>query len=334
MVLSLFLDIPEKIGYTNFNLRNGGIFLIYTLTCNPSVDYVVQLETFQYGMVNRSRGEQVFSGGKGINVSVILKNLGIPNRALGFLAGFTGDFIEQDLQEQGCQTEFVRLAKGFSRINVKIKGQEESEINGGGPAVDQAAMEALFEKMNSLQKGDMLIISGSIPPSLPKDLYEKILSLLAERGVYAVVDTAGEALMRTLRFAPFLIKPNRQELEELAQKRLFTREEIVAQGRRLQEMGAKNVLISMAAEGAVLLTSDGKILFGEAPRGEVRNSVGAGDSMVGGFVAGWLKTGSCREALKWGIAAGSATAFCEGLATGEEICRLYEEGIRVTHEII
>ena len=308
--------------------------MIYTLTCNPSVDYVVQMAEFCPGMVNRSQGEQTFSGGKGINVTVILKNLGIPNRALGFLAGFTGDFIEQDLREQGCQTEFVRLAKGFSRINVKIKGQEESEINGGGPAVDQAAMEALFEKINGLQKGDMLIISGSIPPSLPKDLYEKILGLLDERGVYAVVDTAGEALMKTLRYEPFLIKPNRQELEELAQSRLFTREEIVAQGRRLQEMGAQNVLISMAAEGAVLLTSDGKMFFGEAPRGTVRNSVGAGDSMVGGFVAGWLKTGSYPTALQWGIAAGSASAFCEGLATGEEIRRLFEENIRISTEII
>ncbi len=308
--------------------------MIYTLTCNPSVDYVVQMAEFCPGMVNRAQGEQTFSGGKGINVTVILKNLGIPNRALGFLAGFTGDFIEQDLRELGCQTEFVRLAKGFSRINVKIKGQEESEINGGGPAVDQAAMEALFEKINGLQKGDMLIISGSIPPSLPKDLYEKILGLLDERGVYAVVDTAGEALMKTLRYEPFLIKPNRQELEELAQSRLFTREEIVAQGRRLQEMGAQNVLISMAAEGAVLLTSDGKVFFGEAPRGTVRNSVGAGDSMVGGFVAGWLKTGSYQAALQWGIAAGSASAFCEGLATGEEICRLLEENIRISTEIL
>lgn len=308
--------------------------MIYTLTCNPSVDYVVQMAEFCPGMVNRAQGEQTFSGGKGINVTVILKNLGIPNRALGFLAGFTGDFIEQDLREQGCQTEFVRLAKGFSRINVKIKGQEESEINGGGPAVDQAAMEALFEKINGLQKGDMLIISGSIPPSLPKDLYEKILGLLDERGVYGVIDTAGEALMKTLRYEPFLIKPNRQELEELAQSRLFTREEIVAQGKRLQEMGAQNVLISMAAEGAVLLTSDGKVFFGEAPRGTVRNSVGAGDSMVGGFVAGWLKTGSYQAALQWGIAAGSASAFCEGLATGEEIRRLLEENIRISTEII
>lgn len=306
--------------------------MIYTVTCNPSVDYVVQMEQFQPGMVNRAIGEQVFSGGKGINVAVILKNLGVPNRVLGFLAGFTGDFIEKELQAQGCQTAFVRLEKGFSRINIKIKGEEESEINGGGPAVDQAAMESLFERINRLQKGDMLIISGSIPPSLPKNLYEKILELLDGRGIYTVVDTSGEALLKTLRYEPFLIKPNHLELEELAQSRLFTREEIIAQGKRLQEMGAQNVLISMAAEGAVLLTSDGKVLFGEAPRGTVRNSVGAGDSMVGGFVAGWLKTGSYAAALQWGIAAGSASAFCEGLATGEEIRRLFDEKIKINSE--
>lgn len=306
--------------------------MIYTVTCNPSVDYVVQMEQFQPGMVNRAIGEQVFSGGKGINVAVILKNLGVPNRVLGFLAGFTGDFIEKELQAQGCQTAFVRLEKGFSRINIKIKGEEESEINGGGPAVDQAAMESLFERINRLQKGDMLIVSGSIPPSLPKNLYEKILELLDGRGIYTVVDTSGEALLKTLRYEPFLIKPNHLELEELAQSRLFTREEIIAQGKRLQEMGAQNVLISMAAEGAVLLTSDGKVLFGEAPRGTVRNSVGAGDSMVGGFVAGWLKTGSYAAALQWGIAAGSASAFCEGLATGEEIRRLFDEKIKINSE--
>lgn len=304
--------------------------MIYTLTVNPSVDYVVQMGEFRPGIVNRAMGEAVFSGGKGINVTMILQNLGVPSCALGFLAGFTGDFIEGDLQERGCKTDFVRLAKGFSRINVKLKGQEESEINGGGPAVDQEAMEQLLERLNGLQKGDMLIISGSIPPSLPKDFYEKILALLQGREIYTVVDATGEVLLKTLRYEPFLIKPNHQELEELTQSRLFTREEIIAQGKRLQEMGAKNVLISMAAEGAVLLTSDGETFFAEAPRGKVVNSVGAGDSMVGGFVAGWLKTGSYQEALGWGIAAGSASAFCEGLATGEEIRRLYDEKIRIT----
>ena len=306
--------------------------MIYTLTVNPSVDYVVQMGEFRPGMVNRAMGEAVFSGGKGINVAIILQNLGVNNRALGFLAGFTGDFIEADLKEQGCKTDFVRLAKGFTRINVKLKGQEESEINGGGPAVDQAAMEQLFEKINTLQKGDMLIISGSVPPSLPRDFYEKILDLLEGRGIYTVVDATGEVLLKTLRYEPFLIKPNHQELEELAQSRLFTREEIIAQGKRLQEMGAKNVLISLAAEGAVLLTSDGDVLFGEAPRGKVINSVGAGDSMVGGFVAGWLKAGSYKEALRWGVAAGSASAFCETLATGEEIRRLYDEKIKISSE--
>ena len=296
--------------------------MIYTVTVNPSVDYVVQLGEFHLGMVNRALNEAVFSGGKGINVAMILQNLGVSNRALGFLAGFTGDFIEKDLRRRGCRTDFVRLEKGFSRINVKLKGQEGSEINGSGPAVDQAAVQALFEKINTLQKGDILIISGSVPLSLPQDFYERILDLLKGREIDTVVDATGEALLKTLRYEPFLIKPNLQELEELAERRLFTREEIIAQGKRLQEMGAKNVLISLAAEGAI----------GEAPRGKLVNAVGAGDSMVGGFVAGWVKTGNYCEALQWGVAAGSASAFCETLATGEEIRRLYDETINIIRE--
>ena len=306
--------------------------MIYTVTVNPSVDYVVQLGEFHLGMVNRALNEAVFSGGKGINVAMILQNLGVSNRALGFLAGFTGDFIEKDLRRRGCRTDFVRLEKGFSRINVKLKGQEGSEINGSGPAVDQAAVQALFEKISTLQKGDILIISGSVPLPLPQDFYERILDLLKGREIDTVVDATGEALLKTLRYEPFLIKPNLQELEELAERRLFTREEIIAQGKRLQEMGAKNVLISLAAEGAILLTAEGEILFGEAPRGKLVNAVGAGDSMVGGFVAGWVKTGNYREALQWGVAAGSASAFCETLATGEEIRRLYDETINIIRE--
>lgn len=226
--------------------------MIYTVTVNPSVDYVVQLGEFHLGMVNRALNEAVFSGGKGINVAMILQNLGVSNRALGFLAGFTGDFIEKDLRRRGCRTDFVRLEKGFSRINEKLKGQEGSEINGSGPAVDQAAVQALFEKINTLQKGDILIISGSVPLSLPQDFYERILDLLKGREIDTVVDATGEALLKTLRYEPFLIKPNLQELEELAERRLFTREEIIAQGKRLQEMGAKNVLISLAAEGIIV----------------------------------------------------------------------------------
>ena len=196
----------------------------------------------------------------------------------------------------------------------------------------QAAVQALFERISTLQKGDILIISGSVPLSLPQDFYERIMDLLKGRGIDTVVDATGEALLKTLRYEPFLIKPNLQELEELAERRLFTREEIIAQGKRLQEMGAKNVLISLAAEGAILLTAEGEILFGEAPRGKLVNAVGAGDSMVGGFVAGWVKTGNYREALQWGVAAGSASAFCETLATGEEIRRLYDETINIIRE--
>ena len=187
--------------------------MIYTVTVNPSVDYVVQLGEFHPGMVNRALNEAVFSGGKGINVAMILQNLGVSNRALGFLAGFTGDFIEKDLQRRGCRTDFVRLEKGFSRINVKLKGQEGSEINGSGPAVDQAAVQALFERISTLQKGDILIISGSVPLSLPQDFYERIMDLLKGRGIDTVVDATGEALLKTLRYEPFLIKPNLQELE-------------------------------------------------------------------------------------------------------------------------
>lgn len=259
--------------------------MIYTVTVNPSVDYVVQLGEFHLGMVNRALNEAVFSGGKGINVAMILQNLGVSNRALGFLAGFTGDFIEKDLRRRGCRTDFVRLEKGFSRINVKLKGQEGSEINGSGPAVDQAAVQALFEKISTLQKGDILIISGSVPLSLPQDFYERILDLLKGREIDTVVDATGEALLKTL-----------------------------------------------AAEGAILLTAEGEILFGEAPRGKLVNAVGAGDSMVGGFVAGWVKTGNYCEALQWGVAAGSASAFCETLATGEEIRRLYDETINIIRE--
>ena len=222
--------------------------MIYTVTVNPSVDYVVQLGEFHLGMVNRALNEAVFSGGKGINVAMILQNLGVSNPALGY-------FIEKDLRRRGCRTDFVRLEKGFSRINVKLKGQEGSEINGSGPAVDQAAVQALFEKISTLQKGDILIISGSVPLPLPQDFYERILDLLKGREIDTVVDATGEALLKTLRYEPFLIKPNLQELEELAERRLFTREEIIAQGKRLQEMGAKNVLISLAAEGAILLTA-------------------------------------------------------------------------------
>lgn len=225
--ISGWIDNSVKSGYTNNNLRslrNGGMTLIYTVTVNPSVDYVVQLGEFHLGMVNRALNEAVFSGGKGINVAMILQNLGVSNRALGFLAGFTGDFIEKDLRRRGCRTDFVRLEKGFSRINVKLKGQEGSEINGSGPAVDQAAVQALFEKISTLQKGDILIISGSVPLSLPQDFYERILDLLKGREIDTVVDATGEALLKTLRYEPFLIKPNLQELEELAERRLFTRE--------------------------------------------------------------------------------------------------------------
>ena len=223
-----------------------------------------------------------------------------------------------------------QMRTGLQELDAQL-GQNAAAFSGMGNSA-QAAVQALFEKISTLQKGDILIISGSVPLSLPQDFYERILDLLKGREIDTVVDATGEALLKTLRYEPFLIKPNLQELEELAERRLFTREEIIAQGKRLQEMGAKNVLISLAAEGAILLTAEGEILFGEAPRGKLVNAVGAGDSMVGGFVAGWVKTGNYCEALQWGVAAGSASAFCETLATGEEIRRLYDETINIIRE--
>lgn len=305
--------------------------MVYTLTCDPSVEYVAEVAEFTPGIRNRSKNEYVCSGGKGINVTGVLQSLGIRSRTLGFIAGFTGDFIERDLRERGCETAFIRLPEGFSRINVRIKGLEESEIRGSGPEVSAEAAERLLEQLDALQKNDLLILSGDLPPSLPHDFYGRILERLADRGIYTMADAAGEALPGFLRRRPFFIKLNRQELEEAAGRRLFTREEMLAEGRRLQEMGAENVLLSTAAEGALLLSGE-EILCGEAPRGKAYRSGGAGDAMLAGFAAGWLQTGSFREALRLGIAAGSASVFCRTRATGEEIRRLYDETTVYTAE--
>ena len=306
--------------------------MIYTVTFNPSLDYVIGAEKLEPGKINRTTRENIYPGGKGNNVSVVLSNLGHKSKALGFVSGFTGEALEKMLDDFGCYTDFIQLDNGFTRINVKINAGEETEINGQGPRISEEAIGKLYEKLDALTKGDVLVLAGSIPNTLPEDIYERIMARLDGRGIRIVVDATKDLLMNVLKYHPFLIKPNLQELEELAERRLFTREEIIAQGKRLQEMGAKNVLISLAAEGAILLTAEGEILFGEAPRGKLVNAVGAGDSMVGGFVAGWVKTGNYCEALQWGVAAGSASAFCETLATGEEIRRLYDETINIIRE--
>lgn len=299
--------------------------MIYTVTFNPAIDYIVRMDkALDPGMTNRSVSEDCFFGGKGINVSTVLKNLDIESTALGFAAGFTGKAIVDSLLEKGIEEDFIMLKDGISRINVKIKSDEETEINAQGPAISEEAYDELLQKLDRLQKDDVLILAGSIPSSLPDNVYEIILERLYDKGVMFVVDATKDLLMNVLRFNPFLIKPNNHELGEMFGKVLKTDDEIEEHAKKLQEMGARNVLISMAGDGAMLITEDGQRFRVGVPEGKVKNSVGAGDSMVAGFVAGYMKTGDYQTALNMGTAAGSATAFSDDLATGDLINSIYE----------
>lgn len=297
--------------------------MIYTVTFNPAIDYVVRLTApLQTGAINRAAGEDCVLGGKGINVSGVLAQLDCPSVALGFVAGETGAWLERGLAAQGLRTDFIRLPAGMTRINVKIKADQETELNGAGPDIPPEAMEALFQKLDALREGDILVLAGSIPASLPSDTYETILSKLQGHGVRAVVDASGPLLARVLPYRPFLIKPNHHELAEIVGRPLSGDREIAGAARELQEQGARNVLVSMAGDGALLVDENGEEYRIGVPEGRVINSVGAGDSMLAGFLAGYLQTGSCQAALKLGTACGSATAFSLGLATREEIDRL------------
>ena len=299
--------------------------MIYTVTFNPAIDYVVRMSNeLLPGMTNRSDSEECYFGGKGINVSTILQNLGIENTALGFVAGFTGKAIEESVRRKGIHADFVELDEGISRINVKIKGQAETEINAQGPRISEDAQKKLFDKINALKDGDILILAGSIPNSLPSDVYERIIALVNDRKIEVVVDATKDLLKNVLKYHPFLIKPNNHELGEMFGTVLTTDDEIEAHAKKLQELGARNVLISMAGDGAMLISEDGQKFRMGVPKGKVRNSVGAGDSMVAGFIAGYHKYKSYEEALKMGTAAGSATAFSDDLATGEAILNLYQ----------
>lgn len=299
--------------------------MIYTVTFNPAIDYVVRMSSeLLPGMTNRSDSEECYFGGKGINVSTILKNLGLENTALGFTAGFTGKAIVESVNSKGILADFIELPEGMSRINVKIKGQAETEINAQGPKIPEDAQNKLFDKIKELKDGDILILAGSIPNSLPSDVYERIIALVADRKIDVVVDATKDLLKNVLKYHPFLIKPNNHELGEMFDTVLKTDEELEIHAKKLQEMGARNVLISMAGDGAMLIAETGEKFRIGVPKGKVRNSVGAGDSMVAGFIAGYLKTGSYEEALKMGTAAGSATAFSDDLATGEAITQLYQ----------
>ena len=299
--------------------------MIYTVTFNPALDYIVFLDDMKLGDINRATRESIFYGGKGINVSTILNTLGLETTALGFVAGFTGKAIEEGLASLGIHTDFIHLPEGNSRINVKVKHGDETEINGQGPVITYEAIEALFAKLDTLTEDDILVLAGSIPNTLPEDIYEKILARLEEKRIRIAVDATKDLLLNVLKYHPFLIKPNNHELGEMFHTVCKTKDDIEHYAKELQKMGARNVLISMAGDGAILITEEGETIQMGTPKGKVINSVGAGDSMVAGFLAGYLKNGSYEEALKTGTAAGSATAFSEGLASLEMFHKMMEQ---------
>ena len=299
--------------------------MIYTVTLNPSLDYIMHVDDFQYGETNRSKQEEIYPGGKGFNVSMILQRLGIQNKALGFIAGFTGEEIENQLNIRGLDVDFITLAEGCSRINVKMKGKAETEINGAGPFIHEDELQLLYDQIENLQDGDLLILAGSIPGSLPKDIYEKIIELVQNKNIETVVDCTNQALIKVLPFHPFLVKPNQRELEEIFSCELHNDTEIIYAATKLQKMGAKNVLISLGGNGAILITDDNHIYKANVAKGKVINTVGSGDSMIAGFIAGYASTSSYEEALKMGSACGGATAFSADLAEKDMIDEVYKQ---------
>ncbi len=297
--------------------------MIYTVTFNPSLDYIVAVDDFQLGMTNRTSFEQILPGGKGINVSIVLKNLGFENTALGFIAGFTGDEIRRRVEEIGCLSRFIPIEEGISRINLKLRSIEGTEINGQGPKISDEKIQALMTILDGLTESDVLILAGSIPASMPETMYMDIMKRLADKNILIAVDATRDLLVNVLQYHPFLVKPNNHELGEIFGVELKTRSEVIPYAKKLQDMGARNVLVSMAGEGAVLAAEDGSLFETPAPKGKLVNGVGAGDSMVAGFIAGWLERGDYQYAFKLGVASGSASAFSELLATKEEIKTLY-----------
>ena len=298
--------------------------MIYTVTFNPAVDYVVHTDEMKTGMTNRSTKEEVYFGGKGINVSVILNELGVKSRALGFVAGFTGDAVEKGISDQGIETDFIHLKIGLTRINVKIKADDETELNCSGPDIDEESVNILFEKLDKLEKGDILILAGSIPKSLPADIYARILEKMSAKGVSAAVDATGKLLLNVLEYKPFVVKPNNFELGDMFGVELHGTDEVIEYAKKLRSMGAVNVLVSMAGDGAVLVDENDEVHVCGVCSGTVKNSVGAGDSMLAGFIAGYSEKHDYGYALKLGTAAGGATAFSDGLASGSYIRELFE----------
>ena len=299
--------------------------MIYTVTFNPAIDYLVYVPELKVGSIIRSEKEKVFCGGKGINVSLVLRELGIKSTAMGFIAGFTGSAIEQAIGGNEISTDFVHLNNGLTRINFKIRSGNETDINGQGPAISENDIKLLFDKLKRLKQGDTLVLAGSIPNTLPSDIYEKIMELLSETGIRFVVDATKDLLLNSLKYLPFLIKPNNDELGEIFGVKIDTPEDAILYAGKLRKMGAVNVLVSMGKNGAVLVDENGKEYYMPAVDGKVINTVGAGDSMVAGFLAGYAQESDYGYALKLGTAAGGATAFSEGLATRDEIFRLMNQ---------
>ncbi len=293
--------------------------MIYTITFNPCIDYIIRVDDLTLGKINRVNYENILPGGKGVNVSIVLGNLGHKSVALGFTAGFTGAEIENRMRAYGAECDFIHVAEGMSRINVKVKSNEETEINGLGPKITDADVEALYEKLDALEAGDYLVIAGSVPSMLPSDMYERIMARLDGRGINIAVDAERDLLTRVLQYHPFVIKPNNHELGDIFGVTLKKREEVVPYAKKLQERGARNVIVSMAGEGAVFVGENGEVAMSEAPKGTVVNSVGAGDSMVAGFLAGVIETNDMAKAFRMGLCTGSASAFSPDLATRPEV---------------
>lgn len=299
--------------------------MIYTVTLNPSLDYIVSVDDFRLGMTNRTSTETILPGGKGINVSMVLKNLGVESTALGFTAGFTGREICRKVEQTGVKAEFIQLSEGISRINLKLKSIDGTEINGAGPKVSRKDLESLMKRLDGLAKGDTLVLAGSIPASIPDSVYKDILEGLRDREVTVVVDATGDLLRSVLEYRPFLIKPNNHELGDLFDVKLKYREEVIPYAKKLQTMGAMNVLVSMGEEGAVLAAADGRIYESPPPQGILVNSVGAGDSMVAGFLVSWMEQKDYGHAFYLGVSAGSASAYSETLAARDQVEALYRK---------
>ncbi len=298
--------------------------MIYTVTFNPSLDYIASCDNFVLGQTNRTTKEIIYPGGKGINVSIVLRNLGLDTTALGFLAGFTGNEIKRLILKEGIKNEMIEVDNGFSRINVKLRSKEESELNGMGPLIDEESIKKLYQKLDNLTSDDILVLAGSIPSSMPSNIYSDICNYLKDKNMKIVVDATKDLLLNVIPYKPFLIKPNNHELGELFKVELNTREEVVPYARKLQELGARNVLVSLAGEGAVLVDENGEVHSSRAPKGKVINSVGAGDSMVAGFLYGYKTFNNYNEAFRYGVCTGSASAFSEQLAKLDEVKDLYK----------